>query len=303
MTFRLGLTGDILRRLERLHLAARRSFPGTLHGDRLVRGVGASTEFRDHRAYAPGDDLRHLDWTLLARLDRLYVKRHHDQQDVTVHLVLDCSGSMAFGDPAKHDVARRLVAAVGWLALSGQDRVALHRLGGRIDGAAAGAAEARAGAVPRRGRGAGVRLFAALEALEAAGAVELEEALDAVARSLRRPGIVMVVSDFLSGGAARGLEQLGARRHDVHAVQILAPEETAPTLEGDLLLVDAETGAEVPVSTSPRLARAYSDDLESLGAELRAAVTRWGGTHARVSTRTELVDLLFRDLRVQGALA
>ena len=88
---------ELLRRLERLALVARRTFRGAGAGERRARAAGSSIEFRDHRAYSPGDDLRHLDWNLLARLDRLYLKRFHDQQDVTLHLVVDASASMGYG--------------------------------------------------------------------------------------------------------------------------------------------------------------------------------------------------------------
>ena len=91
-TATLGFDTGLLARLERLSLQARRTFRGGGHGGRRAATHGASTEFHDHRQYAPGDDLRHLDWNLLARLDRLYVKRFHDQQEVRVHLVLDAMG-------------------------------------------------------------------------------------------------------------------------------------------------------------------------------------------------------------------
>ena len=282
-----------LRRIERLSIVARRTFRGSGSGERRARTHGASTEFRDHRLYAPGDDLRHLDWNLLARHDRLHLKRFHDEQDVRVHLVLDASASMDLGRPSKFDAARRLVAALGWMALTGRDQVVLHALGGRGD----------APPPPLQGRAGTQRLLRWLESLAPEGPVDLEEALVEIGRRARRPGIVFVVSDLLSAGAARGLERLAAGGHQVQAVHLLAPDEREPSVEGDLALVDCETGREVMVSVSPRLLQLYRETLAGLEQELAAAARRCGAVVTAASSDEAPEDLVFRKLRVQGLLA
>lgn len=284
---------DFLKRIERLSVAARRSFRGSGHGERRARTHGASTEFRDHRSYAAGDDLRHLDWNLYARHDRLHLKRFHDEQDVRVHLVLDATASMAAGEPTKFDAARRLIAALGWLSLTGQDTVVLHALGG----------SGTPPPPPLQGRASARRLLAWLEALEPSGSVDLEEALVEAGRRARRPGILFLVSDFLSPSAARGLERLGAARHQVHALHVLAPEERDPQLEGDLRLVDAETGDDVVVSLSPRLLRIYRDTLAGLEQDLSAAARRVAATVTPVDSAEPIEDVIFQRLRAQGLLA
>jgi uncharacterized protein (DUF58 family) len=284
---------DFLKRIERLSVTARRSFRGSGHGERRARTHGASTEFRDHRSYAPGDDLRHLDWNLYARHDRLHLKRFHDEQDVRVHLVLDASASMGAGEPSKFDAARRLVAALGWLSLTGQDTVVLQALGG----------EGPSPPPPLQGRASARRLLAWLEGLSPSGPVDLEEALIEAGRRARRPGIVFVVSDFLSGSAARGLERLGAAQHQVHALHVLSPEEREPRLEGDLRLVDSETGEDVVVSLSPRMLRIYRETLAGLEHDLQAAARRVGATVTPAVSDEAIEDLVFRRLRSQGLLA
>lgn len=282
-----------LRRIERLSVVARKTFRGSGHGQRRVRAHGTSTEFADHRLYAAGDDLRHLDWNLLARHDRLYLKRFHDEQDVRVHLVLDASLSMGSGEPPKFDAARRLLAAVGWLALTGQDVVALHAMGG----------EGETPPPPLQGRASARRMLAWFEGLRPSGAVDLEEALVAVGARARRPGILFIVSDFLSAGAARGLEKLGAARHQVHAVHLLSPEERRPALQGDLRLVDVETESELLVSLSPRLLKLYAETLAGLEAELEEACRRSAASLTSAGSEESTEDLVFRRLRLQGLLA
>jgi uncharacterized protein (DUF58 family) len=284
---------EFLRRIERLSLVARRTFRGSGHGARRAREHGASTEFRDHRLYSAGDDVRHLDWNLLARHDRLYLKRFHDEQDVRVHLILDASASMGFGRPSKIDAARRLAAALGWLSLTGQDVVVLHALGG--DGPAP--------PTPLQGRPSARRLLEWLEQTRAAGRVDLEEALVEAGRRAARPGIVFVLSDFLSAGAARGLERLSAGRHQVHAVHLLSREEREPPLEGDLRLVDVETGDAIAVSLSPRLLRLHGEMLAGLEQELVAATRRCGATLTPVGSEERVEDVVFLRLKAHGLLA
>jgi uncharacterized protein (DUF58 family) len=285
-----------LKRLERLVLLSRRTFRGAGHGQRRARQAGVSTEFRDHRLYVAGDDLRHLDWNLYARLDRLYLKRFHDQQDVTVHLVLDASASMGFGTPRKLDAARDVLGALAWLALSGEDRVVLHVLDG----------QGHVSSMAYRGRLGARRLLERLATVEPGGRVSLGEALADVARSLRSPGIVVVASDFLAPQATLGLERLGAARHQLHVLHVLSPQdvepERDPELAGDLKLVDAESGAEVVVSVTPRLLEIHRDALRALEQELLATTRRLGATLARVGSDAQLEQVVFQDLQVAGVV-
>src|SRR5205814_89806 len=93
-----------LRVFEQLRPNPRRTFGGQVRGERLTKTKGISIEFADYRDYAYGDDLRHLDWNVLARLEAPVIKTYQDELDLAVYLLLDCSRSMSFGDPSKHDV-------------------------------------------------------------------------------------------------------------------------------------------------------------------------------------------------------
>ena len=261
---------DLRQRLQRLRLLTRKSFRGAGSGERRTRAAGVSTEFRDHREYAPGDDLRHLDWNLYARLGKLYLKRFHDSQDLTAHLVLDASASMAFGSPPKVETARGLCSALAWIALASGDRARLHVIGS----ASPGATE------EHLGRSRLSSFLRRIESVETAGAVDLAEALGDVASRIRRPGIVVVVSDLLSDGAAEGLRRLAAGRHQLHVAWLLSPEDAEPDsderLRADMLLTDSETGATTPVTLSPALRQAYREALRAHEDDLRDACLRLG---------------------------
>ena len=99
------LTAEFLSRLDRLALMARKTQLGMTKGERKSKRRGSSVEFADYRDYVQGDDLRHVDWNIYARLESLYLKLFHEQEDLTVHLLLDASRSMGFGAPAKIELA------------------------------------------------------------------------------------------------------------------------------------------------------------------------------------------------------
>src|SRR5438105_3899586 len=120
-----------LRLLGGMRFASRRTFSGRVRGERLSRQKGVSIEFADYREYADGDDLRHLDWSILARLDRPTIRTYQDEDDLAVYLALDSSQSMDFGEPSKFAHAARLAAALGFVGLSGQDAVYPVALGDR----------------------------------------------------------------------------------------------------------------------------------------------------------------------------
>src|SRR6059058_3552805 len=119
------LTPELLRRLEQFQLLARRRAKSSLKGERRSKARGQSVEFADYRNYVSGDDFRYLDWNLYGRLDRLFLKLYEEERELPVTVFLDASESMTFGEPRKFDFARQVAAAVGYVALSGFDRVSV----------------------------------------------------------------------------------------------------------------------------------------------------------------------------------
>src|SRR3954462_15664598 len=116
---------DSVKKLEFLCLIWKRVFRGSLMAQRRTMQLGSGIEFADHREYNPGDDFRHLDWNLYARHDQLLLKRFQEEEGLHVYFLLDCSRSMAFGDPPKFDFARQVAAALAYIALADLDRIAV----------------------------------------------------------------------------------------------------------------------------------------------------------------------------------
>lgn len=287
------LSPELLRRLEQLQLLARRRARSNLRGERRSRARGLSVEFADHRAYAPGDDLRYLDWNLYGRLDRLFLKLYEEERELPVRLFLDASESMTFGDPVKFDFARRVAAAVGYVALCGFDRVSVLPFPERAEDLAA-----RRGLRVVRGRRSALALFQHLEALTAGGPGDFNAALRRGALEARQAGVAVVLSDFLDpAGYEVGLNALVGRGFQVHAVQILAPEELTPAAYGDLRLVDAETGAPQEVTFARYRLAAYQQTVRNYVQRLRDFCAGRGVHFFLASSADSLDELLLKQLR------
>lgn len=289
-------SGDFLRQLERLALAARRPVRGRYSGGRRSPKKGGAVEFADYRDYAPGDDQRLVDWKAYARLDRLFLKLFAEEEDVTVHLFLDTSGSMDWGegDAHKGTYAKRVAAAAAYLALARNERVGVCALAGRD----------LAYLPPRAGRPWVWEVWRFLAERPLGGETDLDRALAAFARHRARPGLALVISDLFSpGGYQEGLKRLQALGQEVSVVHVLAPDELDPLLEGDLRLVDAETGAGRDVSLSPGLLALYRRRLEDFTEEAAAFCRRRGMAYALVNTAWPLDEVFLRRLPEAGVLA
>lgn len=254
------LDADFVRRLERLVIAAKRVQLGRAKGERKSKRKGSSVEFADYRDYVQGDDLRHIDWNIYGRLDALYLKLFQEQEDLTVHLLVDASQSMAYGEPAKIEFAAKLAAAIGYIALIGYDRVSVEAFAGAR----------RQVMRPVRGKGNANRLFSFLSGLSAGGQTELEDSCKSYVLRNRSKGIAVIFSDFLDPeGFEGGLRRLLQSGCDVYAVHILARQEIDPEVTGDLKLLDSETSACTEISVSPALLRRYRQNVDGFCDALR----------------------------------
>ncbi len=287
------LEPEFLARLERLEIVARRLRRGVQRGERSSVRRGSSVEFADHRPYGAGDDLRFLDWNLYARLDRLMTKLFHDEEDLAVHLVLDRSASMDFGAPTKALVAKRLLAALGYVALAGMNRVSLWSPGEGGD------------VVVKNLRGvrSAERLFDALERAAVGGDVGLDEPLGRWVSTRRPRGVLLLVSDLLHpGGAWEHLRAIVRGGLEPYAVRVLTPAEENPALEGDLRLVDAENGSAVDVSITPALLRRYHATREEYDRRLDQFCRSRQIVLVAARTDASLETLVLEVLRHKGLL-
>jgi uncharacterized protein (DUF58 family) len=258
----------------------------------LTRRRGLSIEFDDYREYAEGDDLRHLDWSVLARMGRPTVKTYRDEEDLPVHLLIDGSASMQFGEPSKFSFAQRFAAAAGYMGLTGHDAVRAVLLGKRDRPPR-----------PLRGRASYGKLSRQIEAMEAGAKSPVGRNLSDYAAANRSPGLTVFVSDGLDPALPSAFRHLMGRGRELWMVQILSRIELDPDLEGDLRLVDSETGNHREITANSATLRRYRDSLGHHIETLREAVKRSGGTHVLVATDTPFPQALAEVFRQSGLAA
>ena len=286
------LEPEFLRKLEQLSLVSRRIFAGQMKGERRSTRRGTSVEFADYRNYTVGDDPRRIDWNTYARLERLFLKLFVEEEDLHVYLLLDGSASMQFGSPSKFDYARRLAASLGYIGLTGYDRVGAAVFGSRIVRRFS----------PVRGRQQVFQYFQFLAGAAPEGATSLAASLREFALRTRRPGLAIIISDFLDPGWEEGIKVLLHRRFHLALIQVLDREELRPSFVGDLKLRDCETGEEREITVSPALQREYQRTADRFCAGIQQTCRRYGAEYLLAVTDQPFEDLVLKWLRRAGVL-
>lgn len=277
---------EFLKSLKVLRIITRRFFRDQAMGVRRSLQKGSSLEFSDYREYNPGDDLRFIDWNLYARLDKLFVRLFHDEQNLSVYILLDGSESMRFGSPSKFDYARKVAAAISYIACNNEDSVRIFTFGG--DGIRKESQRAARGSqIPQ--------VFRFLEQQDAKGNSALAKAVDEFCLKVKSAGVVFVLSDFfLDGPHEEALRKLRYRRHEVNMIHLLDEEELRPSMVGLWKLEDAETQEVEEVFVDRTLAEAYSELVDDWCQELEGFGRKHGMTYYRTSTQAPFENLLLR---------
>jgi uncharacterized protein (DUF58 family) len=281
---------DFLSRLEYLSLVCRRVFHGQLLARRRTRTVGGGIEFADHQPYAAGDDFRYLDWNVFARHDELLLKRFSEERDLHVHVLVDGSRSMALGAPNKFDHARRIAAAMAYIALTDLDCVAVTAF----------ADDVVADFPMTRGKARIVALMRFLESLDAAGrTTNLSRAVQAVVHRGSRRGPVIVISDLYDpAGYQRAVDLLRYHKFEPHLIRVFDAAEAKPSLLGDMELVDSETDRVRKVTVTQASAAHYRKRYAAFTDGVRVYCHNHGLGYTEADTAETFDELILRMMRV-----
>ncbi len=256
------LPREVLRQVRRLQLRARRAVEDPLGGEYRSVFKGAGIAFEEVREYQPGDDIRAIDWNVTARMGHPFIKRFVEERELTVMLLVDCSGSQRFGSgfQQKRDVAAELAALLAFSAISNNDKVGLVAFTDRVEKFVP----------PRKGVRHVLRLIRDVLTFQPQGqGTNVREALHYVNRVLHRRGILFLMSDFLDQGYDR-MFKLTGRRHDLIAVPIRDRREEEMPKVGLLQLEDAETGELLLLDTRrAALRQAYAEEARRRREQLR----------------------------------
>jgi uncharacterized protein (DUF58 family) len=285
---------EFLRVLEYLDVIARKRLSSLERGERQGHRRGSSAEFLDHRGYAPGDDIRHLDWRIYHRFGELVLKLYREEQNLEVSVLLDTSASTDLEGTTKRETMLKLAAAFAYIGMSNLDRA-------RVQPFAATLSES---AFVASGKGRVQDLFAFLESLPAEGTTDLRLAASQLAARMRTRGVIVLISDFYDlRGLEPALRVLRGRRNDVGLIHVHAPSEVSPGLHGELRLEDVETGSMRELTVTDGLRARYRAAFEGNRRRVAESARRFQMGHVDASTDEDLVALLVRAIQGGGVLA
>ncbi len=285
---------EFLQQLEGLHLLARQISRGRTRAERRSVKRGAGLEFADYRVFTPGDDIRAIDWKVFARNRHLLLKLFEEEEDLHVHLLLDCTASMAWGEPPKHDTARRIVAGLAYLALANLDRAGVTPMGPSVPGIWS----------PSRGRARFLRLLRFLESCPASpGAWELADAVARWLASRPRRGLVLWVTDAWGSSmddAFLALDRLRYARHDIGVIQVRHGDEMEAGELGEFACEEVETGSSKVLIIDRAAAAAYRKAVLDYETRLEDYCRRHGIAFVQADAAESAVEVLRRALLEGG---
>jgi uncharacterized protein (DUF58 family) len=277
-----------MNRLDSLDVLSRKILQGKLHGERRSKRRGQSVEFADYRPYVAGDDLRFVDWNIYGRLEQLFLKLFLEEQDLTVHIVVDGSASMSLGEPSKELFIKKLTAALGYVSLVNNNRVTISFFADGVKGQLAN----------MRGRNYLHRMAEYLLSTECEGFTDFDNSCRQLAAGRIGSGVMIVLSDFLfKDGYNSGLRRLIGNRYDVYAIQVLSAQELTPDLTGELKLIDVEDTDVAEITVSAALVKYYKKNVTAYCNELRSFCTRRGAVYVLANSADSVESLVLNYLR------
>lgn len=280
------IEASFLDELARFDTRLNRRLSGTLTGEQQSQALGEGRTFSDYRRYAPGDDTRLVDWKVYARTEELYVKQFESERDLTMHLLVDATGSMDFGAGStnKFEFAAKIAIGFAYLAVAENNdfRVALVTDTARRLGS------------DRSNRGAVFELIDECNAVAPAGEGDLGTALREYAVSIDSRSLVLVASDFLTDpdSLERGLAALS--RNECTLAHVLAPAERDPPAYGDTIFEGLEQAIRTRTYFGPRRRQQYQRRLTAHVAEIGERSEATGARHVEIDTGEDFFGAFVR---------
>ena len=297
---------ELLNRLRRLVLSSRRTIAEGLAGEHRSLRRGSSPEFADFKNYSHGDDFRRIDWNSYARLDNLFVRLSEVTTEFHVHVLLDASNSMDWRStpevPSKFTYARRTAGALGYVALWHHDRFTITPFGGTL-APSFGPVQGRANAIP---------LLRYLENLRPLGTTNLSDILDRYVHSRRRTGVLILVSDMLSGepeAIAPALRELRGRGWNVTVVHVVDEAELAPSLLPGVSdrprpteLIEVESGERLRLTPTAAVLSRYRDAVGAWLDRVEGVCSEEQIDYLRLQTDWPFDSIVLRLLHERGVI-
>ncbi len=277
---------NFLHKLDRMSLIVNKRLTSNYVGERRAIATGRGLIFKDHAMYTPGDDFRAIDWKVLARLDKLFIKRFEEERNLTVHIILDYSGSMAFGGRTKKfEYADMLGLGFCYMAMKHNERFVVSTFADRLEVFK-----------PKRGRSNLMRVLDYLNTKKPKGLSKFESSLAAYKKRINTRSYVVVLSDFLYDPAEIKSAIVRYKDHHLVLIQVLDRTETELNIEGDFKLVDVETDDTLRTFISPYARKNYLEQLADHQAKIKKACDEIGAKFFVFSTEFPIFDAFYEVL-------
>ena len=294
------LNDQFFSRLETLALNLRKNLAGYFGGKHLVSTYGQTVEFSDFREYQLGDDIRRIDWNLFSRFEKYFLKLFTDERQMHVQIFLDCSASMGKDNTKKSSYAIAAAAALGFLAVHNMDKVSLHFMRGSHSDNPFGTLI---------GKQAFFRAIGAFDDLEFADDVDIEACITSCPDTSTNNGLTVIISDFFTDSNwKKAVDYLCYKKRQVLLVQVLTPEETDPTYDGRVNLIDSESVdlsdfKNMKLRITRSMQKAYEEAILDFKKDVKDFCTRRGVEFISVRTDMAIEKVLFGELLKVGIMA
>lgn len=282
MTAKLADKTDFLRQLDRFQILLKKNVHSQYQGSRESPNTGSGLTFKDYKAYVPGDDFRNIDWKVYGRTDKFYVRRYEEERDLTVHIIVDSSASMDYGEPTKYEYASLLGTGFAYLALKNNEKFDFSTFAEELQPVRA-----------RKGRRQLLGLIDYLESVRVNGKTAFSDSLESTKSLIKSKSLIVIVSDFLY--PVEEIERTLARfkNSQVLCIQVLDPIERSFAIEGDYILEDAEEGFSLRTFITRRVKNNYRQELETHIAQIRNVCEHLRHDFVTVTTDQEIFDSFF----------
>ena len=281
------ITTEFLDELGRFNLVVQKRVTSNYIGPRKSIAAGRGLTFKEHRPYAPGDDIRLIDWKVFARTDDLHIKTFEEERNLTVHSIIDASASMGFGKPvSKFDYAAMLGVGFGYLAMRENEKFQFSTF-----------AETLEVFQPRRGMSQLASMVYHLNEVKTQGYSKLLDAMHQYKKVIGSRSLLVLISDFLMdiNEVIEALYALGD--HEIKIIQVLDPVEKDLRYSGDFKLIDSETRTDLRTFISPKLRVEYQQMLDSHCARIEETCSRLGMHFFQITTDTPIFDAFYKVLQ------
>lgn len=276
---------DFLKKLDSIALNAKMFMNGGASGGRKSKAKGSSVEFSDFREYTIGDDFRRIDWNAYGRFDRLFVKLFMEEREALINIFIDTSKSMDFGTPKKSILALKLAAVFSFMGVNNLDRVCINDM---KDGMLKQAPSIT-------GRTMFPRSIMYLQSINFSGTTDINACIRK--KELKTRGISIILSDFFTkSGLEEAIKYLRYKNQEVILMHILSPEELQPDLQGQVRLVDSETGEAKNIVVTSALLSQYAKYLNSFTTKIKEFSNKMGASYIQVSSAEPIEKIIFENL-------